>query len=97
MSKKRRSETGQKISSSLATAFLCWLTWTSAHALVGVFRAGTILNRRGPDIDMRDSPILFWVLGGFFTIGVILVTGLTVICILHLLALFRGSGSNPDR
>jgi len=97
MNKKRRSETGQKISTSLATVFLCWLTSTSAYALFGVIQAGTILNRRGPDVDINSNPIIFWVLSGFFAIGVILVTGLTVVCISHLLSLFRSSSQSPRR
>lgn len=97
MSKKHRSATGQKIFTGVITAFLCWLTWTSAHALIAAVQAGTILNRRGPDVDMHDNPIIFWVLSGFFAIGVILVTGVTLICISHLVSLFRRSGHPPHR
>lgn len=30
---------------------------------------------------MTDNPIIFWALSGFFALGVILVTGLALICL----------------
>lgn len=96
MSGKRRSQTAQKIGAGLVAGFLCWLVWAGVHALAGVIQGGRIINRRGPDVYMSDDPVIFWALSGFFAFGVILVTGLALICLLHWLLLFRRSDRERD-
>lgn len=91
MSRKQESQTGQKIGTGLVAAFLCWLVWAGVHALAGVITDGRIVNRRGPDVYMSDSPIIFWALSGFFALGLHLATGLALICLLNWLSLFRRS------
>ena len=91
MSRKRLSQTGQIIGTGLVAGFLCWLVWAGAYALVGVIQDGRIVNRRGPDVYMSENPIIFWALSGFFALGVVLATGLALICLLNWLSLFRRS------
>jgi len=91
MSRKQKSQTGQKIGTGLVAGFLCWLVWAGVHALAGVIRDGRIVNRRGPDVYMSDSPVIFWALSGFFALGLLLATGLALICLLNWLSLFRRS------
>ena len=96
MSRKRLSQTGQIIGSGLVAGFFCWLVWAGAHALVSVIQDGRIDNRRGADIYMSDNPVIFWALSGFFALGVILATGLALICLLNWLSLFRRSDPKGD-
>ncbi|MGL3821722.1 hypothetical protein [Sphingopyxis sp. R3-92] len=91
MSRKQKSQMGQKIGTGLVAAFLCWLVWAGVHALAGVIQDGRIVNRRGPDVYMSDSPVIFWALSGFFALGLLLATGLALICLLNWLSLFRRS------
>lgn len=91
MSRKQKSQIGQKIGTGLVAAFLCWLVWAGVHALAGVIQDGRIVNRRGPDVYMSDSPVIFWTLSGFFALGLLLATGLALICLLNWLSLFRRS------
>ena len=95
MIRKRLSQTRQIIGSGLVAGFFFWLVWAGAHALVGVIQDGRIDNRRGPDVYMSDHPVIFWALSGFFALGIILVTGLALICLLNWLSLFRRS--DPKR
>lgn len=91
MSWKRRSRISQILGSGLVAGSLCWLVWAGAQGLVGVIQKGRIVNRRGPDVYVGDSPIIFWALSGFFALGVILMAGLAVICLSHWFSLFRRS------
>lgn len=92
MNARRSSQIGRKIGSSLVVGFIFWLVWAGMHGLIRVIQDGRIVNRRGPDVYMSDSPIMFWALSGFFALGVILATGLGLICLFHWLSLFRRSG-----
>lgn len=89
MRKSNASLIRQKVGSALVSGFLCWVVWASVNALAGVIRGGRIVNRRGPDVNVSEHPILFWGLSGFFALGIILVTGLALICVFHGLSLFR--------
>ena len=93
MSGKRPSQTGEKIGAGLVAGFFCWLVWAGVQALAGVIQDGRIDNRRGPDVYASDDPIIFWALSGFFAFGLILATGLALICLRHWLSIFR----RPDR
>ena len=89
MNRNPSSLIGQKVSSIIITGFLFWLTWTGVGAIIGIIQDGRIINRRGPDVHMSEHPILFWALSGFFSLGIILVTGLALICMVHGISLFR--------
>lgn len=91
MTWKRLSRISQILGSSLVVGLLCWLVWAGAQGLVGVIQKGRIVNRRGPDVYMSDKPIIFWTLSGFFTLGLILMVGLALICLSHWFLLFRRS------
>lgn len=91
MNKKRPSQTGKKIGAGLVASFLCWLVWAGVRALLTIVQEGRIAGRRGPDVYMSEDPIIFWALSGFFAFGVILATGLALICLRHWLSLFRCS------
>ena len=86
---KRLSRISQILGSGLVAGLLCWLVWAGAQGLVSVIQNGRIVNRRGPDVYMSDNPIIFWALSGFFALGVILMTGLALICLSHWFSLFR--------
>ena len=92
MNARRSSQIGRKIGSGLVVGFVFWLVWAGVHGLIRVIQDGRIVNRRGPDVYMSDSPIMFWALSGFFALGVILATGLGLICLFHRFSLFRRSG-----
>ncbi|RRY16550.1 hypothetical protein EGJ57_21185 [Brucella anthropi] len=91
MNWKRLSRISQILGSGLGAGLLFWLVWAGAQGLVGVIQNGRIVNRRGPNVYMSDNPIIFWALSGFFALGVILMTGLALICLLHWFSLFRRS------
>ena len=88
---KRLSRISQILGSGLVAAFLCWSVWAGAQGLVGIIQKGRIVTRRGPDVYMSDSPIIFSALSGFFALGVILMAGLALICLSHWFSLFRHS------
>jgi hypothetical protein len=67
------------------------LVWAGAQGLVSVIQKGRIVNRRGPEVYMSANPIIFWALSGFFTLGLILMAGLALICVSHWFSLFRRS------
>lgn len=65
----------------LAAGFTSWLVWMAVHGLMQVLHSGRIKNRRGPDIDVTENPLVFWGLSGFFGLGTILVSGLAILCL----------------
>lgn len=91
MSWKPLSRISQILGSGLVAGLISWLVWAGAQGLFGIIQNGRIVNRRGPDVYMSDNPIIFWALTGFFAIGVILMTGLALICLSHWFSLFRRS------
>lgn len=91
MNWKRLWRISQILGSGLVAGLLCWLVWAGAQGLVGLIQDGRIVNRRGPNVYMSDNPIMFWALSGFFALGVILITGLALICLAHWFSLFRRS------
>lgn len=60
---------------------LIWLTGACGLGLWRNMERGWIRNRRGPDIDVSENPLVFWALNGFFGLGTILVGGLAALCI----------------
>lgn len=91
MSAKRSPKIARKIGSGLVVGMIFWLVWEGVHGLMRIIQDGRIINRRGPDVYIGDSPFIFWALSGFFALGIILTIGLGVICLLDLLSLFRRS------
>lgn len=76
-----RAKILQTLKDVAASAFFVWLTWLCITGVWGIVERGAITNRRGPDIDVSDNPLAFWVLNGFFGLGTILVGGMAVICV----------------
>lgn len=81
MSMERSFRPWRSLGEFLAVAFLGWIVWASVSGLAEVLHKGTIRNRRGPDIDVSENPLVFWALSGFFGLGTLLASGLAVFCL----------------
>ncbi|MEG1453538.1 hypothetical protein [Brevundimonas sp.] len=69
------------ITSLAAGGFLSWCVFEGVRGLLGILERGSIRNRRGPDIDVSENPLVFWTLNGFFGLSILLAAGLAVICL----------------
>ena len=81
MARKVKGGFGRRLTDFLATAFLGWLFVVGMQGLSKILRTGTIVNRRGSDIDLSDNPLVFWTLSGFFAVGIIIVGSLALFCL----------------
>lgn len=73
------------VSGLLAGGLLSWCVFQGVRGLFQILEQGWIRNRRGPDIDVRENPLVFWALNGFFGLSILLAAGLAVICLYSVL------------
>lgn len=71
------------------------LVWLGADSLIEVIDRGVIRNRRGPDLTLAGSPILFWGLVTVFGAGLTLCSGLAVVCTSIAVRQFKGKRDAP--
>lgn len=78
----RRPGVWSWLSSLIAGTFIGWCAVVGAQDLWRGLQAGRFLNRRGPDIRLDDTPLVFWALSGFYGAGVLFASGLAIVCLL---------------
>lgn len=64
----------------VVAVLLAAMVWMGGDSLIEVIERGVIRNRRGPDLTLARSPVLFWGLVAFFGAGLALCAGLTAAC-----------------
>lgn len=66
------------------------MVWVGGADLIEVIERGVIRNRRGPDLTVARSPVLFWGAVAFFGAGLTLCLGLAAACLSIVVNAFIG-------